>query len=190
VPRWKPRHDMPKQLGSSNRSVLLQRLALVFCVCLASCQHSSPPSLPSASLGDFTDQVLEPLAVRLADEKIIQDRADSIARFTPKASERGVQDLLTGIPYVGKLLEYGESTRKAELEEELAWLETRRIPLKREILDLFVSRTVPTNAGFSVCVEGRQRQYKLTEGGRFTRLADGSERCDTTELKTLKRQTN
>ncbi len=77
--------------------------------------------------------------------------------------------------------------RRAQYEETLAWLETRRLPLKRELLDLLLKRTVTTTEGFSACVEGKQRRYQAEAGGRFTRLADGPNPCETTQLQSFKR---
>ena len=51
---------------------------LLYCGTLAACAQTLPlpPPHPHASIGDFTDHVLEPLALRYADEKISQAMAD------------------------------------------------------------------------------------------------------------------
>jgi hypothetical protein len=190
-----------------SRRFPVQCAAIFFCGMLLSCAHTAP----QASLGDFSDQVLEPLASRLADEHLAQARADisltyqeqekRIAKGSLDESARAMIHGL-GLYLFGPLGDLGgeslfqlmqsqaakdASVRHAEYEEVLAWLETRRLPLKRELLDLFENRAVPTGQGFSVCVEDKQRQYQTVEGGRFTRLADGPGPCETTQLQSLNR---
>lgn len=177
------------------------------CGGLSSCAHTTS----QASLGDFSDHVLEPLASQLADEHIAQGRADINLTYLERekrisegrtdvsdgATIHGLGSLLVGpsgsertqsVPVVDENQAFKDaSMRRAQYEETLAWLETRRLPLKRELLDLLLKRTVTTSVGFSVCVEGKQRQYQAVEGGRFTRLADGPGPCETSELQSLKR---
>lgn len=154
---------------------------LLLCGALVSCAHAGP----RASIGDFTDQILEPLALRVADEKILEAGAEMKSAQTPKASVQTMTSLLTGVPWVGSLLNLGTASRKAHLEEDLAWLETRRIPLKRELLDLFIVRTSREGETFIFCVNGVQRRYQSIDTNRFTRLPDGPGPCESTRLQSL-----
>jgi hypothetical protein len=147
---------------------------------------SCAPIAPRASLGDFTDEVLEPLALRVADEKISEVSAERKFARTPKATIQTLAMLLQDIPWIGKLVTFDTVSRKAQLEEDLAWLDTRRIPLKRELLNLFVLRTKQDGEVFSFCISGVQRRYQAIEAARFTRLADGLDSCEQTQLMSLK----
>jgi hypothetical protein len=96
-----------------------------------------------------------------------------------------VTSLLYEVPWIGKLLNFRNVSQKAQLEEDLVWLETRRIPLKRELLNLFVSGTTYEDETFTVCIDRVQRRYHALDPNRFTRLVDGTGPCDATELKSL-----
>jgi hypothetical protein len=159
----------------------------LFCCVLGACTHSLTTTIPYASIGDFTDHVLEPLALRIADEKIIEAGGALRLDHTPKATYQTVAGLLYDLPWIGKLLNFTNVSRKAQLEEELAWLETRRIPLKRELLTLFVSATTHVDQIFVVCVDGVQRRYQALDVNRFTRLLDGPGACKPTPLLSLKK---
>ena len=136
---------------------------------------------------DFEDHVLQPLALRVADEKISEASARLKAERMPKASIQIVAGFLDDIPWIGKLLSVSNVSRKAQLEEDLAWLDTQRIPLKRELLDLFVSRTTYQTETFTFCVDGVQRRYQALDTNRFTRLVDGPGPCELTQLHSLKK---
>lgn len=159
---------------------------LLICGVLGACAHPLAQN-HRASIGDFTDHVLEPLALRVADEKISEASARLKVEYTPKASVHTVASLLYDIPWIGKLLSVRNVSRKAQLEEDLAWLETQRIPLKRELLDLFVSRTTYQPETFTFCVDGVQRRYQALDTNRFTRLVDGPGPCELTQLHSLKK---
>jgi hypothetical protein len=174
---------MPIERCSMNRVHVAS--ILVLCGVLGSCANPLTPSMPRASIGDFTDHVLEPLALRVADEKITEASAGLKLEHTPKAPLQTVANLLSDVPWIGKLLNFRNVSEKAQLEEDLAWLETRRIPLKRELLNLFVTRTTYEAETFTVCIEGVQRRYHALDTNRFTRLIDGTGPCDATELKSL-----
>lgn len=162
-------------------TVLYVLLSLVL---LSSCAHISP----QASLGDFTDQVIEPLASRMAEETFMAKRAAVIAAHTPEASFATVTSLLGEVPMLGRFIQWGTHVRKTQLDADLAWLETRRLPLKQELRDLFVARTVKTDEGFAFCADGKQRRYRSIEGTRFSRLEDGAGPCELTQLHSLRRQ--
>lgn len=164
----------------------LHAMGCVFLLCgtLVSCAHAP---LPRASMGDFTDQVLEPIALRVADEKITEASAELKSAHTPKAATQTMASLLTELPWIGKLLSYRTVSQRAQLDEDLVWLETRRLPLKRELLELFVLRTTQDGETFSFCVNGVERRYRVIEASRFTRLPDGPGPCDFTPLQSLKK---
>jgi hypothetical protein len=161
--------------------------AVLLCGMLGACANPLTPAIPPASLGDFTDHVLEPLALRVADEKITEASAALKLERTPKATFQTVASLLDDVPWVGKLLNFTNVSRKAQLEEDLVWLETRRIPLKRELLTLFVSGTTHTDDIFVICVDGVQRRYQALDINRFTRLVDGPGPCELRPLLSLKK---
>ena len=160
---------------------------LLLCVVLASCANPLTPTIARASVGDLTDYVLEPLAFRVADEKISEASAELKLAHTPKATMQTVASLLNEVPWIGKLLNFRNVSQKAELEQDLAWLETRRIPLKRELLDLLVSRTTQEGEMFIFCVDGVQRRYQALDTNRFTRLPDGPGPCQPMQLYSLKK---
>ena len=161
--------------------------SLIFlCAVLGACASGLMPA-PRASVGDFTDHVLEPLALRVADEKIIEAGAALKVEHTPKATLQTVASLLSDVPWIGKLLNFSAVSRKAQLDADLAWLDSRRIPLKRELLDVFISRTTQDAETFTVCVDGLQRRYLAVDVNKFTRLPDGPGPCEPVQLTTLKK---
>jgi hypothetical protein len=159
---------------------------VLLCGVLGACGNLAQTT-PRASIGDFTDYVLEPLALRVADEKISEQGAALRVAHTPKAAIQTVAGLLHEVPWVGKLAGLMNVSQRAQLEEELAWLETRRIALKRELLNLFVSRTTYEGETFAFCINGVQRRYQALDINRFTRLPDGSGPCVPTPLMSLRK---
>lgn len=129
--------------------------------------------------------MLEPLALRFADEKISQAMADQKLARTPKPSTQTLAGVLAELPWVGKLMNVTTVSQKARLDEELVWLETRRIPLKRELLELFVSRTTQEEDTFIFCVDNVQRRYQSLDTNRFSRLPDGPGPCEPAQLYSL-----
>jgi hypothetical protein len=157
---------------------LLPALLTAVVATLAACAHSAPPSL-----ADFTDQVIEPLAARVAEEKYLSTRGSIIAAGTPTRSYA----LLEQVPWLGSLMLWGAKSKKTQLETDLAWLETRRVPLKKELRELYVARTMRTSDGFEFCAEGIMRCYRIVDGARFSRLDEDPVPCEQTELHTLDR---
>jgi hypothetical protein len=168
-------------------------VAILLCSTLASCTHAPTPAPAQtpppghASIGDFTDYVLEPLALRVADEKISEASAGLKLARTPKGAVQSVASLLQDVPWVGPLLNFSTVSQKARLEGDLAWLETRRIPLKRELLDVFVSQTIHDDDIFAVCIDRAERRYQALDINRFTRLPDGPGPCEPLQLSSLKK---
>jgi hypothetical protein len=132
------RHEPDSFKGSEMKAFGIGSV-LLLCGVLGACANPLTKTVPRASIGDFADHVLEPLALRIADEKIAEAGAVLKADRTPKASIQTVATLLSDVPWIGKLLTFRNVSQKAQLEEELARLERQRIPLKRELLNLFVS---------------------------------------------------
>ena len=97
----------------------------LLCWALASCANPLTPAIPRASVGDLSDYVLEPLALRVADEKISEASAELKLAYTPKATMQTVASLLNEVPWIGRLLNFRNVSQKAELEEDLAWLYPR-----------------------------------------------------------------
>jgi len=183
------RNNKTKRMASRRSTMNTFHVGSVFLLCwaLASCANPLTPTIPRASVGDLSDYVLEPLALRVADEKISEASAELKLAHTPKATMQTVASLLNEVPWIGRLLNFRNVSQKAELEEDLAWLETRRIPLKRELLDLFVSRTTQEEEMFIFCVDGVQRRYRALDTNRFTRLPDGPGPCEPIQLYSLKK---
>lgn len=156
---------------------------------VASCSHAAPSAQPvgHASIGDFADHILEPMALRVADEKISEASAELKLARMPKTSTQTLAGLLHQLPWVGSVLNFSSASKKAKLEEDLTWLETRRIPLKRELLDRFVSRTTQEGDTFTFCVDHVQRRYQALDTTRFTRLPDGPGPCEYAPLLTLRK---
>lgn len=165
---------------------------VLFSFVLAGCAHTNPvPSCecvcttPTPTKGDFIDQVLEPLSMRLAEEKYAQTRADANHRCAVQASEGGLaMDAAKALPGLRDIARVGEEKLERAKQEHLAWLETRRIPLKQGILNTLVTQTEQTDSDFTVCVDGRKRHYTGLKNGRFTRLDDEGS-CAVPELGNL-----
>jgi hypothetical protein len=168
-------------------NVLRISSVLLFCTLLGACTNALTRTTPHASIGDFADHVLEPLALRVADEKLTQASARLKAEHMPRGPIQTVASVLHEVPWIGRLLSLREASRKAQLEEDLVRLEIQRIPLKRELLTLFVSRTTYESDTFTLCVDGVQRRYQALDTNRFTRLVDGLGPCELTQLQSLKK---
>lgn len=170
-------------------SMKLLQVCRILCLCALAggCANPLLQNGPRASIGDFADHVLEPLALRVADEKISEAAASLKAEHTPKAAVQTVAHLLSEMPWIGKLLNVPHLFDRAQLEEELAWLETRRMPLKRELLNMFLTHTRYEGEAYTVCVDGIQRRYQALDVNRFTRLDDGPGPCELKRLYSLHR---
>lgn len=160
--------------------------------------------------GEFSQQVLEPLTIKLAPEFIELAKANYTAYFLEqerqireKAPQEGDKNLLRlfGLGLFGpgggwgadKLIDLGDrkseeeaKNRKTNYEEQLLWLDSREILLKNELLELYQKRVKETDTGYSVCISGKEQMYGIREG-RFIRLADGDGPCPTTKAKSLER---
>ena len=141
-------------------------LALIILV-VAGCVATTP----TPTKGDFIDQVLESLSVRLADEKYAQTVADVNHRCAVEASNEAAQ-ILKSIPGLKGIMKMGDEKLEREKQVHLSWLETRRIPLKQEILNTLETQTEQTGSDFTVCADGQKLHYTGLKNGRFTRLED------------------
>lgn len=151
----------------------------------------------------IADEVLRPIATQEARERISKARAllaqinlakeQLAAGQVPKSPEprllfNGVVALTEIDPNnaqeTGPLRSFADATvrkpreaRKAEYQEVLAWLDRRKEPLQDELTRRLLAKTVETDKGFLVCVDGVQQKYEKTTKGHFTRQADQPGGC-------------
>ena len=154
----------------------------IFGLFCASCAIAPAlPPAPALPFGEFVGQVLDPLAGTLADERIEQ------AQVELKSGELSVSLLsLLGIDFgpEGSVVGGGLATlNDASIEQQSAYLDTRRHPLKKEILSLLTQRTKIQGDQYHVCVNGAERRYGVQEG-KFIRLTDGPGPCEAVLLST------
>jgi len=93
-------------------SLLHVASVLFLSVVLGACASPFMPAPPRASVGDFTDHVLEPLALRVADEKISETRAALRLEQTQDTMQH-VADLLYEVPWISSSI--GRRTRATPL---------------------------------------------------------------------------
>ncbi len=121
--------------GQNRKSASLLTCLFLF---LSSCaiQSTLTPSLP---LGEFIDQVLEPLAEKLANERIDADKATlQTKNISPQfATFLGALFSPAGAAVGGGLATLHNDSN----EQKAAQLESYRLPLKNEILALLTKRT-------------------------------------------------
>lgn len=168
---------------------------------------ASAPTKPS--IEEFTQQVLFPLANQKSDEVIELAKANltetyleqerQIREKAPKPASdlllRGFGFVFGGVGSLGaeavinmdnQRRKEEANNRKAEYEEHLLWLDTRKIPTRNEILQIFKERTTETDFGFSVCVSGKEFLYEIRDG-RFIKVGEGDSSCPSTEVQSIKR---
>ncbi|HSQ51916.1 MAG TPA: hypothetical protein VLL94_11690 [Nitrospiraceae bacterium] len=149
--------------------------SLIFLLFWASCAAvptSSPtPALP---MGEFIDQVLDPLAAQIVDEWAEQSKAEYAAQH-PTAGSAGMMG-----KYVGK---YVFAPNQEAIQKYNAEIDARRESLKKEILALFIQRAKSVGDQYSVCVEGAERRYGVKDNG-FIQLPDGPGPCEKTVIST------
>lgn len=150
---------------------------VAFALFLASC--ASTLSRPSLPVGEFYDQVLDPLAEKIANERVNHE----LSTMQSSAASLGTIGSLVNLPIaiLGAGLDF---LRQSSAQDKRAALEARRLPLKKELLSLFESRTKETADGYSVCVEGIERRYSVKHE-RFVREANGSGPCESAVIYTL-----
>jgi hypothetical protein len=131
---------------------------------------------------------LDPLSRQLADDIISHNKA--LKAFQAAKSTGQSKDivgaLLRQTPGVQQLFSADDLARESQLQRDLAWLETRRVPLQREIRGILVKRTKPAPGGFGICLEGTERIYKPRDfGSGFTRVLDKPVVCEKVDLQSL-----
>lgn len=166
-----------------------------FLVC-ASCV--SAPLTPALPIGEFIDQVLDPLAEKLANERVDRFKREFVGTLPgPSLDSRigatvgaglGLLGFGFGAPAgsaVGGLLgQLSEGSHQQKLDQLNALAEARRGPLKKELLDLFIKRATAHADKYAVCVEGIERVYGIS-AGKFQREANGPGPCDVTPVQTV-----
>ena len=167
----------------SPRRVIILGLVLTLLVGCA-----SAPPLPSQAF--FTQHILDPLSRQIADQKIDQRKAKiASGRLDP-----GLMSTLGSIvaPMLGYPPDVGAQTGSlmaaylnSSIEQQLTIVESRRSPLKEELLVLYQQQTKRIENGFAVCVEGQERQYVMEEGSFTRSLMDGPGPCEQPPLQSL-----
>ena len=153
---------------------------------LVGCASARP--LPSEA--SFTQQILDPLSRQIADQKIDQRKAKiASGRLDP-----GLMSTLGSIvaPMLGYPPDAGAQTGNlmaaylnSSIEQQLTIVESRRSPLKEELLVLYQQQTKRIENGFAVCVEGQEWQYVMEEGSFTRSLMDGPGPCEQPPLRSL-----
>jgi hypothetical protein len=154
--------------------------------------HSSPttsqisePPLTLPSKAAFSEEVLHPLAKQTANEIIEHKKATIRLSETKDPKDQAILGAISGaVPMLGVLFGATEEHDKASLERQLAWLDSRRLPLKKELIGLWESRIEPTATGYAVCVDGKKRVYQANRN-RWIRLNDLPYDCPRVEFKSL-----
>jgi hypothetical protein len=149
-------------------------LGLFLVSCATAPSVSQSPTLP---FGEFIDQVLDPLAGTIADERIQHAQAElNAGQLSPSLLS------LLGLTLGSQGSGLGDGfarLQNSSIEQVSAYLDAQRHPLKKEVLALFTKRAKSIGDQYSVCVEGAERGYGVMDG-KFLRLADGPGPCDTT----------
>jgi len=132
-------------------------LFLVSCATIPPVSHS--PALP---FGEFVDQVLDPLAGTMADERIHRAQAElNAGEISPSL----LAMLGVALDPQGSVLGDGFARLKnSSMEQESAYLDAQRHPLKKEVLALLTKRAKSVGDQYSVCVEQAERRYGVLDG--------------------------
>src|SRR5262249_2927349 len=73
----------------------------------------------------------------------------------------------------------------SSIDQQLTIVESRRSPLKDELLVLYQQRTTRYENGFAVWGDGQERQYVMEEGSCTRSLMDGPGPCEQPPLRSL-----
>ncbi len=167
-------------------------LTSLFCVAATGCATTSLQSRAA-----FSEQVVAPLADQRTAE-IIADRQtqarSTLARREAARQRDGTTEsfvtalgAISGVPgHPWTSLQSTKGSRQAgrqtisqqeaaELEQFIAWTETRRAMVKAKVLALYESRVQAANDTFTICIQGRERRYSRQPG--FSRIEDGPNSC-------------
>ncbi len=133
----------------------------------------------------FSEQVLHPLAKQTAHEIIEHKKATIRFADAKDPNDQALLGAISGaVPMLGVLFGATEEHDKATLERQLAWLDSRRLPLKKELIGLWESRIEPMQTGYAVCVDGKKRVYQAARN-RWIRLNDLPHDCPRVEFQSL-----
>ena len=124
-------------------------------------------------MGEFIEQVLDPLASQFVDEWAEASKAEYAAQHPTAGPGGGMASGMMG-KYVGK---YVFPANQEAIQKHNAEIDARREPLKKEVLALFIRRAKSVGDQYSVCVEGAERRYGVESNG-FIRLEDGPGPCE------------
>ena len=143
------------------------------------------PAMTVPSKAAFSEQVLHPLAKQTAYEIIEHKKATIRFTETKDPNDQALLGAISGaVPMLGVLFGATEEHDKATLERQLAWLDSRRLPLKKELIGLWESRIEPMPTGYTVCVDGKKRVYQAAKN-RWIRLNDLPHDCPRVEFQSL-----
>lgn len=144
------------------------------------------PSGPVPSKAAFSEQVLYPLAKQTAHDIIEHKKATSRLDDMRNPDDQAILGAIGGaVPMLGVLFGATDEHDRATLERNLAWLDSRRLPLKKELIGLWESRIELTGTGYAVCVDGKKRVYQSSKN-RWVRLDDLPHECPRVEFQSLK----
>jgi hypothetical protein len=178
------------------RGYVQQTAQILICAAMIGCaSHHHGPSQTASAVVDltatipskaaFSEQVLHPLAKQMASEIIEHKKATVRLAETKNPDDQAILGAISGaVPMLGVLFGATEEHEKAALERQLAWLDSRRLPLKKELIGLWEARIEPTPTGYAVCVDGRKRVYQAGKN-RWVRLNDASHDCPHVEFQSL-----
>jgi hypothetical protein len=202
--------------GSRSRSGLLRNrffAGLVLCCIVLANPELLPaqeyPTPPPVEV--FSEQILQSIAVQVANEHITQLKYQLAYQYAKDErlalqkinedqelqSRKTSDDPIAGAEVMrsapGKDMKDSERrVREAQHNEFLAWLDTRRVALKEELLSLWQRNVLIKGHSYYVCIESIWREYSFING-RFHRLdnAVGSVgykagTCEGLDLKTMK----
>lgn len=169
---------------------LRHSLILVLLYCASCATTPTAHSTPALPMGEFIDQVLDPLAGQIADEWAEESKAEYAANHPTSmqkpstgatggaASGGGPGGMLSG--FLGGIV--ADSNQEA-IQKYNAEVDARRQPLKKDLVALFTRRTRTVEDQYSVCVDGVERRYGVKDKS-FLRLPDGPGPCEKTEIST------
>lgn len=141
------------------------------------------PVSPALPIGEFYDQVLDPLADKGAAERLDQAKTAIASKKISPAMASFIGSLFA--PGTGTVIGSGLAAfQNASIDDQLAAIEARRLPLKHELLKVWSGRTRIVNEEYRVCVNGAERVYTVKDR-RFVREADGPGPCELTPVTAL-----
>jgi len=165
--------------------------SLILVLVCASCAAvpTSPPT-PALPMEEFVGQVLDPLAAHFVDEWAEQSKAEYAANhptsmLKPSTGSAGgaASGGCPGGMLSGVLCRIIAASNQEAIQKYNAEIDTRRQPIKKEVLALFTQRAKIVEDQYSVCVDGAERRYGVKEKG-FIQLPDGPGPCEKTVIST------